>query len=103
MLATRSASVRTGVKDALTRAGPLCGERLDAAASPDDASPVPGDVAICVHCGTFLSFTERLQLRRLRPVEQAAMQRQEPELWAALQRMRTAVEAGTWRRHLKGS
>jgi hypothetical protein len=65
-------------------------------------TPVPGDVAICVHCGTYLRFTDRLQLRRLRPAEQAALAREEPTLWAQLQQLRRDAEAGTWRRHLEG-
>lgn len=42
-----------------------CGKELDgASALGPDASPSPGDVTLCIHCGSASIFTEELLLRR---------------------------------------
>jgi hypothetical protein len=80
---------------------PLCGETLDAAVGRGpETRPGAGDLAICGYCGALLIFRENLRLRRLRPAEQAALQRDDPETWAALQAARREVEAGTWVRRI---
>lgn len=42
---------------------PTCGTKLDAAASPDGATPNAGDFTICVECGEWMRFNDDLTLR----------------------------------------
>jgi hypothetical protein len=73
---------------------PWCGKPLDAAASVDpETRPHPGDLWVCTDCGVLLCWTSDLR-RRLRPAEQAALQREDPELWAQLQQRRRYLEEG---------
>jgi hypothetical protein len=46
---------------------PECNSRNDAAASPHDAPPKIGDVAVCFHCGELLEYTEDFSLIRMPP------------------------------------
>lgn len=40
-----------------------CGKALDAASGSGDAVPTPGDVSVCMYCGTLAVFTDELRLR----------------------------------------
>lgn len=49
---------------------PKCGIHLDGATESNgqETNPKPGDISVCVYCGTFLMFDEedkKLSLRRL--------------------------------------
>jgi hypothetical protein len=80
---------------------PLCGITLNAATGiKPDSRPKPGDLSVCMRCGTLLCWTSAWRLRRLRPAEQAALQRDDPETWVALLQARREVEAGTWVRRI---
>lgn len=43
---------------------PACGYVLDAASNVDGATagPAPGDLTVCIGCGTILAFTESMQM-----------------------------------------
>lgn len=46
---------------------PACNKPLDAAASisGEDVGPQPGDVTLCIGCGTFLEYGEDMRLMLL--------------------------------------
>lgn len=60
---------------------PICGYRLDAASSLEDASavPEPGDVTVCFECTTVLMFTA-FGVLRLPTVEEAQRVYADPEV-----------------------
>ena len=71
---------------------PNCGKKIDAASGVEDehAIPEPGDVSICIKCGTFLEFNEDLTVKEattntLREVPDEAM--------AQLLHIRRVIEA----------
>lgn len=41
----------------------VCGHVLDASSSVDGAIPKPGDISVCIDCGTILTFDGSLRLR----------------------------------------
>lgn len=50
---------------------PKCGLDCQTASHPGGATPSPGDLALCFHCGTLLTFTDTLELRLMTPDEEA--------------------------------
>lgn len=43
---------------------PTCSRKIDANANmsgPDDATPEPGDFAVCIFCGAVLIFNDQLE------------------------------------------
>ena len=68
---------------------PACGAKLDAATSPDGrATPVPGDVSICIKCATVLEFDDSLSVILL--TEETRSELPE-EVWAEITSMRFMV------------
>jgi hypothetical protein len=58
---------------------PHCGKPCDGGISLDDRRaarvPKPGDVAVCIYCGSINTYTETLSLRRIERTEQRRMLR----------------------------
>jgi hypothetical protein len=44
-----------------------CGERSDAAThvGNEEATPIPGDITVCLYCGHVMAFGTELELREL--------------------------------------
>jgi hypothetical protein len=60
---------------------PICEVTLNAAANCfDETAPGPGDVTICIACGTLLRFAADLTLRLMSPEEESALRRDNPLL-----------------------
>lgn len=59
-----------------------CGFTLDAANGVDANGPRipnPGDLSVCLYCGTVMAFTDRLLLRELEREEIEALRPEEKE------------------------
>lgn len=63
---------------------PHCGKKLDAATSPDLASPDPGDITICLGCTAILKFDEKLMIVAIEQPELEQIQREDPEGYAQI-------------------
>jgi hypothetical protein len=44
---------------------PVCGYRIEAASAPQQASPSPGDLAVCMACASVSRFDNRLRLHEM--------------------------------------
>lgn len=44
---------------------PCCDHKLDAASSPDVATPKPGDFSVCISCASLLVFVGGLKFRAM--------------------------------------
>jgi len=44
---------------------PVCGYRVDAASTWQQASPSPGDLSVCIACASISRFDDRLRLRAM--------------------------------------
>jgi transcription initiation factor IIE alpha subunit len=69
---------------------PKCKEPLDAATSNEDISPKPGDLTICINCGTMLKFNHNLSIEELTTDEFMDLHDDER---IALKNMQTAIMA----------
>lgn len=60
-----------------------CGEVLDMATSVegDNAIPTPGDVTVCIRCGTIAQFTEEMNLKPITSEMEEDFKEQNPEGW----------------------
>lgn len=67
---------------------PSCGATLDAAASPVEESPRPGDYSVCFECAAPLRYTDDMGLRLLTLGE---VDRMEPDTSAQLQSLRDMI------------
>ena len=64
---------------------PVCGTTLDAASGIATArAPEPGDVSVCLYCGTMLTWAEDMALVQIDPTTWAEIQRDKPALAAML-------------------
>jgi hypothetical protein len=67
-----------------------CGKRLDAASNVNDINPPePGDVSICLYCGTINMFALDMSLRQLTEDEERETMR--GPAGAALYRLRQEI------------
>lgn len=69
---------------------PYCDGVLDAASSANGATPSPGDLSVCIHCASALTFDAEL---RLRVLTQAEMRELDPEIAKVLRRYMRAVRS----------
>lgn len=64
---------------------PVCYANHDRATTASgDGAPEPGSMSVCVRCHTILVFTPGLSLRIATTAEAAALQRENPALFAAI-------------------
>ena len=72
---------------------PKCGHLLDAASNLDNprAKPKPEDYTVCIACAAILRFNSMLRLDVPTPEDVAALQRDDPDYFAEMQRVRRAV------------
>lgn len=78
---------------------PLCGYRVDAASAPGEASPNPGDSAVCMSCASVLVFDESLRLRKMSRDEFTGLHPESRKEISLIQRGIRMLD----RRRLKGS
>ena len=71
---------------------PQCGSHLNAASDVEgcNATPVPGDVSICLHCATVLIFNAQLSLR---PAELDDLVSLSPEEHAFIEHAQAVAQA----------
>lgn len=68
---------------------PVCNYLADSAAPVDDkpATPMPGDLSICINCGAFLQFAPDMDLIELTPKEWDKLDNQTKETLAKAHRL----------------
>lgn len=68
---------------------PLCGKKLDAASDADgEERPSPGDVTLCIGCGTVFEYDGEMKLRVMTEAELSAL---EEEVQAQIKTVRMAI------------
>lgn len=72
-----------------------CERELDAASSARQFDgpprPRPGDISMCLYCGTFHTWGKRMQLKRMTFAQIAALDADTRALFRRMQRARRAV------------
>ena len=62
----------------------FCGKPQDkhTAAHSEPVEPRPGDISICLHCGTICLFNEELDLEPLNQMDLDTLMSEDPEIFA---------------------
>jgi hypothetical protein len=73
---------------------PECGKKLDAATDPTDETnrPKPGDISVCVYCGSLFAFDFDMRLRAVTPEEEMEIM-DNPELRTLILKIKMACLA----------
>jgi hypothetical protein len=72
---------------------PNCGHAFNAATSMDGASPGVDDLTVCIGCGEILKFSQELIPVKLDDGELEQWRQEEPEGYAELMRVATAIQS----------